>query len=424
MLRSLQNKLIRLLRLSEKYTKTDMVFLASRSSFSLLAQIITSIATLAFAVVVGHMLPKETYGEYKYVLSIISLLSFFSLNSIGGAVFQSTAQGHDGALRRGFWGNIRWSFVVFAGALAVALYYFALNNTQLAVEILLGGCLSPFVASANLYSPFLAGKKAFIRQMSYSIIDNLFTTGIMIATVLLTSNAFVLVAAYFISNLLGALFLYRRTEAIYKANEGTHDETMLNFAKHLSVLGVLGGIVDTLDQILVFHFAGAAQLAVFAFATALPDQIKTPFKTLDTMVQAGFADRSDREIDQRIRHKIFWYFVSIALIVVAYILLAPIIFGIFFPKYHDSVGYSQIYIFWLFGMAFDPVQSYFASRKMVQELYFGGIFFITCQATLMIIGILWLGILGLILAQVITRILSALLNFVLYLRASKNEQPT
>ncbi len=296
-----------------------------------------------------------------------------------------------------------------------------LGKPTLAAEILIGGSLSPFLASASLYSPFLAGKKDFIRQMLYSIIDNLFTTGVMIVAVLLSHNRIVLLCAYFISNILGAVYFNRTTQILYSSREANHDEGMLTYSKHLSALGILGGVVDTIDQILVFHFAGAASLAIFSFATALPDQLKTPIKTLDSMVSAGFARRTKEEIHQGIANKFFWYFVTSVCVVVAYTIAAPFIYALFFPAYVDSVFYSQIYMLGFLALVFDPIQAYFGIHKMVKELYIAGTFSILCQAVTMIIGVIWWGILGLIVAQVFTKIASALVSYILYARVKHHD---
>ncbi|MBU6214854.1 oligosaccharide flippase family protein [Patescibacteria group bacterium] len=414
---SLKARLIAFLRSTEKHTKTDMVYLVSRSGMSLATQITTALAALWLAIIVSHYLPKEIYGEYKYVLSLVALLSILSLNGIGGAVFQSTARGYTGALHQGFWINIRWSFAVFFGALALALYYFALHNTTLAIEILVGGTLSPFIASASLYSPFLDGKKEFVRQMAYSIIDNLFTTGVMIVTVVLTHNPLLLVCAYFASNALGAFYFYRRTKIRFASEEARPDADLPTFSKHLSVLSIFGGIVDAIDNVLIFHFAGAAQLAIFSFASAIPDQLKTPSKTLSTMLSSGFARRTNEEIHEGMPNKFFWYAVCFACVVAAYLLAAPSIFKLFFPAYSDAVFYSQVYMLGFLAFIFDPVQSYFGINKMIKELYIGGLFSVACQAVTMIVGVIWWGVLGLIVAQVFTRISSALVSYVLYRRA-------
>lgn len=414
---SLTTRITTLLRASEKYTKTDMVYLVSRSGLTVLAQLITASATLVFAIVVGHVLPKETYGEYKYVLSLIGILSLFSLNSIGSAVLQSTAQGYTGALRKGFWLNIRWSFVVFAGALVGALYYFILGNTTLAAELLIGGSLSPFLASANLYGSYLAGKKDFIRQMLYSIADNVATTAVMILTVLSTQSPLILVAMYFVANLLGALFFYARTRALYEAPRAAHDESMLSYSKHLSVIGILGGIADAIDKVLIFHYIGAAELAIYSFATALPNQFRTPIKTLDTMIQTGFVGRSSADIRQSITNKFMWYGIASVVVTTLFILCAPFLFHIFFPAYRESIPYAQVYMLGFLAITFDPAGSYLASRKKVREFYINGVFFSICQILTMLVGVWYWGVLGLVCAAVITRLLNALLVYFLYRRA-------
>src|ERR1700683_4653793 len=95
----LQSSLTRVLRWSEKYTKTDMVYLARGGFLSLFGQGMGLVASLGLAIAVSHFVSKESYGIYKYAISVVTILSLFSLNNIGSAVFQSAAQGFDGALR-------------------------------------------------------------------------------------------------------------------------------------------------------------------------------------------------------------------------------------------------------------------------------------------------------------------------------------
>ncbi|HEY5382969.1 MAG TPA: hypothetical protein VIJ88_00190, partial [Candidatus Paceibacterota bacterium] len=171
-MKSLQDRLHRILRWSEKYTKTDMVYLFRGGSLSLLGQGASVLASLALAVAISHFVSKESYGTYKYVLSIVTMLSVFSLNSLGSAVFQSAAQGFDGALKKAFWLNIRWSAAIFVGTFALAAYYFASGNGTIAIAVLIGGSLSPFVASVSLFGSFLGGKKDFSRLLTYGVLDN------------------------------------------------------------------------------------------------------------------------------------------------------------------------------------------------------------------------------------------------------------
>ncbi len=409
-----QRSFVRLLRWSEKYTKTDMVYLASGGIWSVISQISSIAASLVLAIVVSHFLSKATYGEYKYVLSVIAILSSFSLVGIGSAVLQSTANGFDGSLQRGFWTNIRWSFFIFVGAIAIASYYFTLHNPRIAAEILIGGCLAPLLGSSSLFLAFLAGKRDFVRQQVYAILDNVIPVGALIVTVFLTNNPLILVAVYFVANLLADLYFYFRTTKVYKPDPQKIDTGMVSYGKHLSVMGILGGIADNLDQILVFHYIGAVELAIYNFAAAIPDQIKGPLKTFDAMVQAGFVKRTKKEIESTMGNKFLWFFIFSVIVTVAYILSAPFIFTFLFPKYIGAIGYSQVYALWLLTLTLDPANSYLTAKKKIKEQYIAYSVYSVLQIGLMFLGIIFWGLIGLIVARIITRIIVAILNYFLY----------
>ena len=418
----LKSHLHRLLRWSERYTKTDMVYLARGGFWSAVGQTSAILTTLALALVVGRFLPKEIYGEYKYIVSIVALLSTFSLTGLGQAVFQSVTRGFDGALEEGFWVNLRWSIGIFLGALALALYYFAVHNTTLALGILIGGSLSPLLTSANLSSAFLGAKKDFARQAIYfDIIENLIPVTALIATIFILPNTLTIVAVYFISNTLVTLWLYRRTIRVYKPDTRQADSGTLTYAKHLSLMGIFSGIASNIDQILLFHFTGAAPVGVYNFATAVPDQAKGPLKTLDTMTQARFAAREATDIHASIHNKMFWIFVSTALGVIIYLAAAPYLFALLFPRYVEAVSYSQIYALSLFAATVSPAASYLSVKKKVKHLYVNTIVSALLQIVLLTLGVIVSGLLGLIIARVLIRLGGALVTLVLYYHAIRSD---
>lgn len=405
---------VRFLRWSEKYTKTDMVYLASGGFLSLVYQVTSIIASLALAIVVGHIVPQAVYGEYKYILSVVSILSFFSLNGIGSAVAQSTAGGFEGALQQSFWTNIRWSALVFLLATGFGIYYFFLGNAVLAIGILIGGFLTPIFASANLYSYYLAGKMDFVRQIIYGILDNIIPIGLFIAVIFITRNPLALVATYFISNVLATLFFYRRTIRLYRPDPTKTDRAMVSYSKHLSVMGILGGIADNLDQILLFHYVGAVQLAIYNFATAIPDQIKGPMKTIDAMILTRFTGTKSKNIRGSMRNKFFWFFIFTGAATALYFILAPFIFKVLFPAYIASIPYTRIYALWMVSASFDPAFVYLQAKKKVQEQYIVTVALSLFQIASMVVGVVWWGLLGLVIARLCTKWVSAILSFILY----------
>ena len=411
-----KNHIYRFLRWSEKYTKTDMVYLASGGFWSIFAQVIESFAIFGFAIIVARYLPKDVYGQYKYIIAIVALLGTLTLTGLGTSVFQSVARGFDGSLRIGFWTNLRWSTLAFLGAFALAIYYFLQGNSQLAIGILIGGSFSPFLASANFAGAFLNAKKDFRHSALYfGIIKTLFSIGALTITIFLTHSPLILAAVYFISNTFVTFLLYRRVVHLYKPDETKIDSGMLTYGKHLSLMGILSGIAGHIDQILLFHFVGPIQVAVYSFAIAIPDQTKGPLKMLNTMVQAKFVNRTDTEIRAGMKSKMLWLALSSVAFIALYIFIAPYFYAFFFPNYMEAVPYSQLYVLSLLGLVFFPAGSYLTAKKKVREQYINKLFMSILQIVALVVGVIFWGLLGLVISRVIIRLFGAFFIYILYI---------
>ncbi len=414
----LKTRLYRLLRASEKYTKTDMVYLASGGFWSTLAQVVNTLIVLGFAVFVAHVLPKDVYGSYKYIIATVGLLGAFSLTGVGTATFQSIASGFDGSLREGFWQNLKWSILAFLGAFVLAAYYFTQGNTMLAFGFLVGGTFSPLLASANLAGAFLNAKKDFRRSALYfGILETFLSTLALVMAMLLTKNPAILAGVYFLGNTLATLWIYRRVVRAYHPDPAKTDAGMMRYAKHLSLMGILSGIAGKIDQVLLFHFVGPVQLAIYNFAIAIPDQTKGPLKALNTMMQAKFVNRSDEEIRAGMRNKIILLAITSVAFIVLYIVVAPYLYAFLFPRYSAAAFFSQIYALSLLAIIVNPLTSYLLAKKKIKEQYENTFIMVVIQIVSIVLGILWFGLLGLIGARVVIRIIGIFLTMFLYKRA-------
>src|SRR5688572_902048 len=121
----------RVLRWSEKYLKTDMVYLAKGGFWLTLGQAVSSAAGVLLIIGFANLLPKEAYGTYKYVLSIAGVLAAFSLTGMSVAVTQAVARGMDGMLRVAAKIQLRWGLLVTLAASAFGIYYLANGNREL-----------------------------------------------------------------------------------------------------------------------------------------------------------------------------------------------------------------------------------------------------------------------------------------------------
>src|SRR5688572_20479176 len=91
----LKAPLKRLLLWSQAYTRTDMLYLARGGFWTVLNFVVAGSVSIALAVAFANLLPKETYGTYRYVLSIANAFGFLALTGMNAAVTRSVARGHD-----------------------------------------------------------------------------------------------------------------------------------------------------------------------------------------------------------------------------------------------------------------------------------------------------------------------------------------
>ena len=197
MIERARSYLIRILRWSEKFTKTDMVYLASGGFWLVFEQIMAAIFAFALAVAFGHFASKDLYGNYKYVLSLASVLTAFSLSGIGTAVTQAAARGKEGTLKQGFTINLRWSVPMSLISLGVGGFYFFQGNSFVALSMWVVALFSPFLYSFSLFDNFLIGLRKFDRVALYSVVINFASMIILILALFAGHRAIVLVIAYF-----------------------------------------------------------------------------------------------------------------------------------------------------------------------------------------------------------------------------------
>ncbi len=413
-------KIVPLLRKSERFTKTDMVYLAGGGFWLTLGQIVSSAATFGLAIAFANFLPKEVYGFYKFVLSIAGLLSIFTLHGMMSSVTQAVSRGFDGSVLPALRTRLRWGMLGGLAALGTAGYYFVNGNPTLTISFFIVAAFLPVMDAFGIFDALLNGKKRFRELATYNLWQKVVSTAILVVVVFLTNNLFLVLLAYFIPYTLLRYYFLRRSLKKFAENN-KKDPASLSYGKHLSFMSVLATAAGQLDKVLIFHFLGAAELAVYAFALAPPEQIKGPLKGITALMLPKYSARDTEEIREGIGNKVFKFFLFHAALVVIYILAAPFLFQVFFPQYMDSVFLSQIFSLSLLANSFIPIGVFFTAKKKVKEQYIGNIVIPIFQMVITIALIIPLGLLGLIIARVLHRFFGSLFGLYMFRRMAKNE---
>ncbi len=404
------------MRWSEKYTKTDMLYLAKSGSVLSATQIINSLLAITLTVVFAKLLSKETYGAYKFAISIAGIIGAFSLTGMGSVVVRAVSQGYEGSFLSGFKTLLKWNILLFFIGLAGSIYYFINENNTLAIILLIIAVLLPLQKSFFLFDSYLRGRKDFKTSAIYGVISGVISTIALIVTVFLTNNPVIIVLIFFLSSAVIGISLHilvKKTRPVSNTNEDLHT---IPYAKHLSVMKFIGNIGNNIDNLLMFHYLGPALLAIYSFALAPPREFGVFNGILQSLALPKFSTRDIKELKSSIPRKALIVFFFSVLLFIFYIIIAPYLYKFIFPRYIDSVLYSQVFAIIILSFPASLFGQTLIAHAKKRELYILNTIIPITRIGLLLVLLPLYGIWGAIASILLTRFTNLFVSIYLFYR--------
>lgn len=410
-----------IIRKAERFFRVDIRYILTSSSWIAAGKIFASLIAFALSIAYARYLPKAVYGDYRYILSVLSVAGIFAVPGVGVAMARSVARGFEGTFRRG--GKIIFlaSFGISIVGIGCAIYFFYAGNIFLAWGFIITSIFIPLVEGLGNWRNYYDGKKAFkvktilntIDQLSYGFFM-LLGVGIIYVFELSTGpSLLVLLIAYSLGEGLTNAFFFVQTLKKIPRN-AAQEPGALRYGLHLSLANIPATIANYIDTILLYTFTGPATVAIYSFAIALPEQIKA---YLGIVADISFPKLAQTTQDTRalahlkktlIRKTIRASIVTLGIVVV-YIIAAPLIYKIFFPRYVESVLYSQVFALSLVLFPFGIFNTALKAEGNVKKVYVYNIIAPIVQITALIIFVPVYGLWGAIIGRIFGRIINLLL---------------
>lgn len=402
---------LRALRWSQTYTKTDMLYLASGSYWLVVGQAIASLSALMLAIAFANLVSPEVYGTYKYILSLAGIFSIASLPGMGTAVMRMAARGNESVVHAATRARVTYACAGSLVALGGSAYYLSNGNVELALGLLIIATSLPLFDTLTLHLSYFVGKQRFDTRTKYQGTTQLASALILVATLLLTNNVVVILLSYFAPlALMRAVQYWRIARDIPRASTA-EDADVVRYGKHLTVMQLLGMVAGELDKVLIWKFLGPAQVAIYTFALAIPEQVKGPLKGVGELAFPKFAAQTPEQIRSNLPalwRKLALYGLSLLGMTILYILAAPYIFNYVFPQYSASILYSQLFSLALItNIASIPIAILAAQQKTTEQYLLSNI------QPIIAIGLFVLlippyGIMGAIIASLVSKFITAI----------------
>lgn len=416
---TLKERLVILLRKSEKITKTDMVYVTKNGGWLLFGTILQGFLSLILAVAFANLLPKVAYGIYQYALSIAAIAAIPTLAGINTAVTYATAQQKGGVIFSGAKKKFLWGLFGSLISFIIALYYFFAGNSLLGTIFIIVALLVPASEAFSVYVSFLQGKKDFKRITLFETSAQMVATIALIVVLFISDNPLIIVSVYFLSWMVMRSILFWRVTKLYDLKPIENPE-MISYGKHLSLMGVISTISSNIDKLLLWHFIGPVEVATYTFALTIPYKVNGFTKIVNRIAFPKIAERDDDSTDLFLLHKIIKMCALLAVMFVAYALLVPYVFTIFFPKYLESIPFAQLAGLLIILQPTTIILTHFSARAKKKELYIFNLASPFIKAILFISLIPFFNIFGAVLALIGSKIADTATLFILFKKSQKN----
>ncbi len=407
---------IRLLRLSERYTKTDMVYVAKNAFWLNLNTGITSILAFALSVAFARFLPKEVYGSYQFLVSFSAAIGALTLTGMNVAVTQAVARGFDRVFLDSIRVQLRYGLFASALGLLLAVYYITQSNILFGVSLFCISILLPIGNTYNTWSAFLSGRKDFKRQFLYGLIVNLLYYPAVFATAYFFPHTLVLILVSFCVNIAANLYVFTKVKKLIISREGEREA--IDYGVKLSFSNILPIVALHIDNIAVFHFLGAAPLALYAFASNIPERFGSLCKPIATIAFPKMANQDEETLRKHLPGKIMYFLFFMIIVGLVYTFFSTFIFKTFFPTYIEVVHYSRLYMISIIISTISSlsINALFALRS--KHIYLMNNIYALFSISAIVCGVYYGGLVGVIYAKILSSLALFLISFFVHQKLS------
>jgi O-antigen/teichoic acid export membrane protein len=380
------------MRLTDLKNKPEFIY----SLWMFSAQVGVSISAFFVTYILANYVADDVVGSYRYILAVYSSVSVFALIGLSTALSHSVANGKTGsyltALRLKFVYSSAASLLFFS--LAGYTFLFQQQNV-LAVALVVTGFSFPIIETFGLYLPYLNGKADFKKSAIFLLSNRVLTALFLVGSVFLDNGLLVLLSAYLAGQIISVYVLHKLTLSQATPNEHT-DEGMHLYAKHVTLMSVIGAITAQLDKFILFFFFGPVALAKFWIASVLPQEMNRGVSIIVNTFFPRFAKGEKSKNKTDIKILFFGSSLAMIFVIVSYSLVAPTLFQLFLPLHVDAVNMSLLLMAAYGFVPYYFVWQVFSAQKNVKIMYILN----TAEPIILILGYLIFvplyGVLGII----------------------------
>jgi len=406
----MERKIDKLLNISTKLLRIDVRYFGKGAAWLSSGQVIITLLTIISAVAFANLLPQEIFGHYRYILSIFAILELATLSGMNISLVRAASRGYEKTFTAIFKRKVLWGLVGSLGAIILAVYYFVNNNPFIGTSLIICAFFIPFSEPMKLYNSILHARRNYSTISILHVVTQIVSITSLVIAMFFSNNLHILLVAYFLPATIShtLIFIYTLKK---RPLTGSFDKSAITYGYHMSFLKGIGSATGHVQNLFLFHFLGPAGTALFYFANAPIEQVRSLLKHAETLLLPKTAQKDWQPGSLR---SFFWKITPFLFILVVgtilYIVITPLLFKTLFPKYEEAIFFSQLYAPTIIFTAINTILfTIIKSKGWVKTQYVIGIIDSVIILVLCIPSIAYFGIIGLIMAILLSKIIQTIL---------------
>lgn len=396
----------------EKYFQLDIRYYIKNSSYLIIDQVVSMGFSVLLSIAFARLVTQDLYGQWSYVLSIMGILTIFSLPGISTAINQAVARGYDRVLIEGTKVRFKWSVLGSIAIFGVGTYYFLTDSSLLGKCLMITSLFFPFFENLKGYSTFLSGKKQFSQVAKYDIITQAISVPVTILIIYLSRNLILILITYLLALCLIRGYFFSLT--LKNVKNASDDKEAIPFGKRMTLTEIPGMISSYGDQIIIGILLNFPDLAVYSIALGASNFVRYLVDPIASLTFPKLSQMDEKEAYAAVRKKYIYVVIGMVVVVGISALLYPYLIPFLYSqKYVASVLYSQILLAGLiFGIPNTVLtKALFPSQKEAGKILKFEIVRIVIRTPLLVVLTLRFGLIGVPLTTLITAFLTMIYSW-------------
>lgn len=325
-----------------KKLQLDILYFARSSMFGGIQQVIGIVFGLILSYFFGHLVSKKLFGDYNFILSVVSFLTIVTLPGLDNVLIYSLGQGFNSSLSR----SVKWKFLSSLLGIPVligfAVFYYFQHDYQLTLTFLITGFFFPFLPPLQLANETFIAKQKFLLLSTYLSASSIISTTLILLSIFFFPSLPALVTCYFVGILLPSLFAFFHSRRFLNKSSSV-DTTLFSASIYNTLISALPWASASLGQIILAMLLGTEQLAAYVVANKFTVYMQKNLLVFYQPLTAKLAQQSHREhLITLKKHALKLLLWGILLALPLYIFSPFLIETIFTNKYSDAIPLARL----------------------------------------------------------------------------------